>query len=88
MGWQPTARSRGASANGTGRRHSVDSGEPAARGGGETDQEQIGVEGCPILGSEGGSPHRSRVAHGVGGQAGELNGDSVIHRSMAAIDEP
>jgi hypothetical protein len=24
------------------------------RGGGETDQEQVGIEWCPILGSEGG----------------------------------
>jgi hypothetical protein len=54
LGWQPTARSKGASADGTGWRRSVDSGELAARGGGETDQEQIGVEGCPILGLEGG----------------------------------
>jgi hypothetical protein len=66
----------------------VDSGEPTVRGGWETDQEQIGIEGCPILGSEGGSPHWSRAAHGVGSRAGELDGDSVVRRSMAAVDEP
>jgi hypothetical protein len=88
LGWQPTARSRGASADGTGRQRPVDSGEPVARGGGETDQEQIGIKGCPILGSKGGSPHRSRAAHGVGGRAAELDGGSVVRRSMAAVDEP
>jgi hypothetical protein len=35
-----------------------------------------------------GSPHRSRAAHGVGGQADKLDGDNVAHRSMAAVDEP
>jgi hypothetical protein len=35
-----------------------------------------------------GSPHRSRAAHGVGGQADKLDGDNVVHRSMAAVDEP
>jgi hypothetical protein len=88
LGWQPTARSRGASADGTGQRRPVDSGEPAARGGGETDQEQFGVEGCSILGSEGGSPHRSGAAHGIGGWVGELDRDSVVRRSMATVDEP
>jgi hypothetical protein len=87
LGWQSTARSRGDSVDGIGWRCPVDSGEPAMRGGGETDEEQIGVEGCPILGSEGGSPHRSWAAHGVGSRAGELDGDSVVRRSMAAVDE-
>jgi hypothetical protein len=31
---------------------------------------------------------RSRAAHGVGGWAGKLDGDSAIRRSMAAVDEP
>jgi hypothetical protein len=35
-----------------------------------------------------GSPHRSQAAHGVGGRAGKLDGDSVVHRSMAVVDEP
>jgi hypothetical protein len=88
LGWQPTTRSRGASTDGTERRRSVDSGEPAAWGGGETDQEQIGVEGSPILGSEGGSPHRSQATHDVDGRASGLDGDSVVCRSMAAVDKP
>jgi hypothetical protein len=54
----------------------------------ETDQEQIGVEGGPILGSKGGSPHQSWAVHGVGGQAGELDGDSVACRLRVAVDGP
>jgi hypothetical protein len=54
MGWQPTGKTgealpwRGEAAA------PVDFGEPVARGGGETDQKQAGVEWCPILGLEGG----------------------------------
>jgi hypothetical protein len=54
----------------------------------ETDQEQIGVEGGPILGSKGGSPHQSWAVHDVGGQAGELDGDSVACRLRVAVDGP
>jgi hypothetical protein len=57
-------------------------------GGGETDQEQFGVKGGPILGSKGGSPHRSWAVHGVGGRAGELDGDSVACRLRVAVDGP
>jgi hypothetical protein len=42
----------------------------------------------PDFGVRRGSAHRSRAAHGVGGQAGKLDGDSVARRSMAAVDEP
>jgi hypothetical protein len=42
----------------------------------------------PDFGVRRGSAHQSRAAHGVGGQAGKLDGDSVARRSMAAIDEP
>jgi hypothetical protein len=80
LGWQPTARSRGALADGAGWRRPIDSGYPAAREGEEIDQEQIGVEGGPILGSKEGSPHRSWADHGIGGRAGELDGDSVACR--------
>jgi hypothetical protein len=56
------------------------------RGGRETDQEQIGVEGGPILGSKGGSPHRSWAVHGVDGRAGKLDDDSVACRLRVAVD--
>jgi hypothetical protein len=35
-----------------------------------------------------GSPLRSRAAHDISGQVGKLDGDSVAHRSMVAVDEP
>jgi hypothetical protein len=54
MGWQPTGKIGEALPWHGEAAALVDSGEPAARGGGETDQEQAGVEWCPILGSEGG----------------------------------
>jgi hypothetical protein len=78
------ARSRGASADSAGRWRPVDSGYPAAWEGGETDQEQIGVEGGPILGSKGGSPHQSWAVHG--GRAGECDGDNVACRLRVVVD--
>jgi hypothetical protein len=88
LGWLPTARSKGASVDDAGRWRPVDSAYPAAREGGETDQVQIGVDGGPILGSKGGSPHQSWVVHDVGGRVGELDGDSIACRLRVAIDGP
>jgi hypothetical protein len=42
----------------------------------------------PNFGVRRGSAHRSQAAHGVGGRAGKIDGDSVARRSLAAVDEP
>jgi hypothetical protein len=39
-------------------------------------------------GQKGGSPHRSWAVHGVGGRAGELDGDSVACRLRVVVDGP
>jgi hypothetical protein len=55
---------------------------------GKLTRSKLASRGARFLGSEGGSPHRSRAAHGIGCRACELDGDSVVRRSMAAVDEP